>query len=268
MCKALCVSRSGYYRFLNRAPSSKEERRRYLESHIVEYFERFKARYGAPRLAIALKQNAIKCSLNTVAKVLSERGLRAKNGRNFRYSRFSYATLNVAENVLNRQFSAASPNEKWVTDITYIRCKGQWLYLATVMDLFSRAIVGWSLDTQMTESLIMNALKMAIERREVSAGLIIHSDRGVQYRALKYQGLISQIGAKASMSRRSNCWDNAVMESFYSRLKVELVFYEKYQSLEEVKASIFEYIEIFYNRVRLHSALGYLSPMEYESRYA
>ncbi|RZQ51869.1 hypothetical protein C1E23_17170 [Pseudoalteromonas phenolica] len=121
MCKALCVSRSGYYRFLNRAPSSKEERRRYLESHIVEYFERFKARYGAPRLAIALKQNAIKCSLNTVAKVLRERGLRAKNGRNFRYSRFSYATLNVVENVLNRQFSAASPNEKWVTDITYIR---------------------------------------------------------------------------------------------------------------------------------------------------
>ena len=155
-----------------------------------------------------------------------------------------------------------------MTDITYIRFKGQWLYLATVMDLFSRAIVGWSVDKQMTESLIMNALKMAIERREVSAGLIIHSDRGVQNRALKYQGLISKIGAKASMSRRSNCWDNAVMESFYSRLKVELVFYEKYQSLDEVKASIFEYIEVFYNRIRLHSALGYLSPMEYESRHA
>jgi len=199
---------------------------------------------------------------------MQELNLRARNGKAFRYSRFSYANLGVSENVLNRQFVASKPNEKWVSDITYIRVRGKWFYLATVMDLYSRAIVGWALDDTMTEVLITSALKMALGRREVKPGLIVHSDRGVQYRAIKYQGLLESIGAVSSMSRRSNCWDNAVMESFFSRLKVELVFGAKYNSIEQVKSSIFEYIEIFYNRVRQHSALGYLSPMQFEQQYA
>ena len=134
------------------------------------------------------------------------------------------------------------------------------------MDLYSRAIVGWSIDSRMTQSLIIDALRMAIQRRDINPGLVIHSDRGVQYRSIEYQDLIHSIGAVSSMSRRSNCWDNAVMESFFSRLKVELIFSEKYQSIQQVKSSIFEYIEIFYNRVRQHSTLGYMSPMQYEQQ--
>ncbi|GAA0860519.1 hypothetical protein GCM10009114_37530 [Aliiglaciecola litoralis] len=199
---------------------------------------------------------------------MQELHLRARNGKAFRYSRFSYANVGVSENILNRHFRATKPNQKWVTDITYIRVKGKWNYLATVMDLYSRAIVGWSIDDGMSEQLVTDALQMAISKRIVKPGLIVHSDRGVQYRAVKYQGLIDSIGGISSMSRRSNCWDNAVMESFFSRLKVELIYGEKYHSIQELKSSIFEYIEIFYNRVRLHSTLGYLSPLEYEARYA
>ena len=156
------------------------------------------------------------------------------------------------------------PNQKWVTDITYIWVKDKWLYLATVMDLFSRSIIGWSLDLTMTEQLNTDALNMAFNRRNIAPGLLIHSDRGVQYRAIKYQDLIRSKGGVVSMSRRGNCWDNAVMESFYSRLKVELIYAEQYRSIDEARSGIFEYIEVFYNRLRRHSALGYVSPAEYE----
>lgn len=264
MCRALRVSRSGFYRFLCRAPSEKTIRHRQLQAKVQSTFDLFKKRYGAPRITRALRLDNIKCCVNTVALVMQELSLKARNGKAFRYSRFSYGNVRVSGNVLNRQFNACSPNEKWVSDITYIRRNGAWVYLATVMDLYSRAIVGWSIDSTMTEELISDALRMAIHRREVKPGLIIHSDRGVQYRSIKYQDLIHSIGAVSSMSRRSNCWDNAVMESFFSRLKVELIFAEKYQSIQQVKSSIFEYIEIFYNRVRQHSTLGYLSPMQYE----
>lgn len=264
MCKALCVSRSGFYQFLVRAPSDKLIRHRALQVSVQSTFEKFKKRYGAPRITNALRQENVKCCLNTVAQVMKELSLKARNGKAFRYSRFSYGNVRVSENILNRKFDACRPNEKWVSDITYIRRNGAWVYLATVMDLYSRAIVGWSIDATMTEELISDALRMAIQRREIKPGLIIHSDRGVQYRSIKYQDLIHSIGAVSSMSRRSNCWDNAVMESFFSRLKVELIFAEKYQSIQHVKSSIFEYIEIFYNRVRQHSTLGYLSPMQYE----
>lgn len=264
MCKALCVSRSGFYQYLIRPPSDKELRHRRLQEQVKSTFDKFKKRYGAPRIARALRQDSVKCCVNTVAQVMSELSLKAKNGKAFRYSRFSYTNVRVSENVLNRNFKVEGPNEKWVSDITYIRQKGTWVYLATVMDLYSRAIVGWSIDSTMTENLVIDAFKMAINRREIKPGLVVHSDRGVQYRSIKYQDLLYSFGAVSSMSRRSNCWDNAVMESFFSRLKVELIFSEKYHSIQQVKSSIFEYIEIFYNRVRQHSTLGYLSPMQYE----
>ncbi|MDO6542955.1 IS3 family transposase, partial [Photobacterium sanguinicancri] len=171
---------------------------------------------------------------------------------------------NVADNLLRRDFQSDTANRKWVTDITYIWVKKQWLYLATVLDLHSRRIVGWSLDTTMTEVLITNALKMAFKSRRPPKGLIVHSDRGVQYRAYKYQDFMRKHGGVPSMSRQGNCWDNAVMESFFSRLKVELIYAEDYQSLDEARVGIFEYIEVFYNRKRRHSALGYVSPVEYE----
>jgi putative transposase len=268
MCKALSVSRSGYYRYLHRKPSDKQCRHQALRHQVATLFAHFKQRYGAPRLARSLRAANIPCCVNTVASVMHELQLRARNGKAFRYSRFSYANIRVSDNVLARRFNAHRPNQKWVTDITYIRVRGKWNYLATVMDLYSRAIVGWSIDDGMSESLVMRALQMAIDLREPEPGLIIHSDRGVQYRSVKYQDLIHSIGAISSMSRRSNCWDNAAMESFFSRLKVELVYGEKYHSIQALKSSIFEYIEIFYNRVRQHSTLGYLSPMEYEARYA
>lgn len=268
MCRALNVSRSGFYRFMARKPSMQQHRRKVLREQVKSLFGEFHKRYGAPRLTRALNQQQIPCCTNTVANIMQELQLRARNGKAFRYSRFSYANVRVSDNVLNRQFCASRPNEKWTSDITYIRIKGQWHYLATVMDLYSRAIVGWAFDNHMTDALVERALLMAVSRRKVKPGLIVHSDRGVQYRSVSYQDLLMKIGAIPSMSRRSNCWDNAAMESFFSRLKVELIYGEKFNSIQEIKSSIFEYIEIFYNRVRQHSALGYLSPMEYERRYA
>lgn len=262
------VSRSGFYRFVSRVPSQKARRHRELQRKVEEVFVHFKKRYGAPRLSRALRQSNVKCCQNTVANIMQELNLKARNGKAFRYSRFSQANYHVSGNVLNRQFSAIAPNQKWVSDITYLRLNGKWIYLATVMDLYSRAIVGWHIDDNMTVSLISEALKMAIKRRDIKPGLIIHSDRGVQYRSIEYLDLIQSIGAVSSMSRRSNCWDNAVMESFFSRLKVELTFGEKYHSIPQLKSSIFEYIEIFYNRVRQHSTLGYLSPVQYEQQSA
>ena len=171
--------------------------------------------------------------------------LRARNGRAFRYSQYSHSNVRVSQNVLRRQFVAEKPNTKWVTDIIYIRFKGQWNYLATVMDLFSRAIVGRVFDGHMTEEIIIRALKMAISRPDIEPELIIHSDRGVQYRSVRYQNLIMSIGAVSSMSRRSNCLYNAAMESFFSRMKIELIYGEKFNSLHEIKSCIFKYIEIF-----------------------
>lgn len=268
MCRALQVSRSGFYRWRSEPESKRREKREQLSAQIVDLYSSFKARYGAPRIAQELRSKNVSCSVNTVAKLMRERGIRALNGKGFKYPRSSLAMVNVAENKLQRRFDAKAPNQKWVTDITYIWVKDRWLYLASVMDLYSRAIVGWSLGLDMTEHLPTQALKMAFDRRDFKPGLIIHSDRGVQYRAQKYQDFIRRHECDISMSRQGNCWDNAVMESFFSRLKVELIYPEQYRCIQEAKSGIFEYIEVFYNRVRKHSAIGYVSPAEYERRCA
>lgn len=268
MCRALNVSRSGFYKWHNRKPSARQLRREQIEGKVVELFAEYKARYGAPRLAHELKDAGLPCSKNFVANIMRYRGIRARNGKGFHYRSASPTMINVEENRLRRRFHAETPNQKWVTDITYIWVKGSWAYLATVMDLYSRAIVGWKLDTSMTEKLVLDTLTMAFSRREVNPGLIIHSDRGVQFRSVKYLDLVRSSGCLPSMSRQGNCWDNAVMESFYSRLKVELIYAEQYESMEEVRSGIFEYIEIFYNRKRRHSALGNISPAEFERRCA
>ena len=264
MCRALKVSRSGFYCWLSCPDSRWKLKRRLITANVLDVYATFKARYGAPRITRELASLGISCSKNYVANIMHSEGIRARNGKAFKYSRHSPAMINVARNVLKRQFAVDKPNLKWVTDITYIWVKDKWLYLATVMDLFSRSIIGWSLDLTMTEQLITDALNMAFVRREIAPGLIIHSDRGVQYRAIKYQDLIRSKGGVVSMSRRGNCWDNAVMESFYSRLKVELIYAEQYRSIEEARSGIFEYIEVFYNRLRRHSSLGYVSPAEFE----
>lgn len=265
MCCALGVSQSGYYKWLGRSLSERAKRRSRFEQLVMCTFAEYRARYGSVRLAEELNKAGYACSVNYIADIMAKKGIKARNGKGFKYSKDVAAMTNVADNLLRRDFEAESPNQKWVTDITYIWVKSRWLYLATVLDLHSRRIVGWSLDTNMTEQLITNALKMAFKSRKPPKGVLVHSDRGVQYRAYKYQDFMRKHGGVPSMSRQGNCWDNAVMESFFSRLKVELIYAEDYQTIEEARMGIFEYIEVFYNRKRRHSALGQVSPVEYES---
>lgn len=265
MCHALDVSTSGYYKWLNREPSACSKRRYRFEQLIMCTFAKHRARYGSVRITDELKEAGHACCINYIADIMKEKGIKARNGKGFKYTKDVAAMTNVADNLLRRDFEAKSPNQKWVTDITYIWVKSRWLFLATVMDLHSRRIIGWSLDTTMTVQLITNALKMAFKSRKPLKGVIIHSDRGSQYRAHEYQDFMRKHGGVPSMSRKGNCWDNAVMESFYSRLKVELIYAEDYSNIAEARMGIFEYIEIYYNRNRKHSALGYVSPVAFES---
>lgn len=235
-----------------------------MEMKVQETYEEFEARYGSRRICDELKALGFPCSSNYVADIMKARDIKARNGKGFIYRQHSLTMHNVSDNVLWRNFKASKPNEKWTTDITYIWVKNQWLYLATVMDLFSRKIIGWALDDSMTEALVESALKMALERRGKPSGVILHSDRGVQYRAQQYIDYAHRQGFTLSMSRKGNCWDNAPMESFFSRLKVELIYAKNYQTIDEAKTGIFEYIEIFYNRKRRHSANDNLSPVAYE----
>lgn len=268
MCRVLGVSRSGYYRRNDRPKSDRQQRREMMQAQVADTWATYKARYGAPRIAKELCAMGMPCSVNHVAELLRIQGLKAHNGKRFNYGGHPLTMNNVADNLLWRKFGASAPNRKWTSDITYIWVDKKWMYLATVMDLYSRTIVGWALDSQMTETLITRALQMAFDRRDIEPGLIIHSDRGVQYRSQKYIDFMKRYGATPSMSRKGNCWDNAPMESFFSRLKVELIYAEQLETPERVKSAVFEYIEVFYNRLRRHSALGYVSPAEFERNAA
>lgn len=219
-------------------------------------------------MAAELTGQGITCSRNHVAKLLRERGLRARSGKGFRHHPRTEAMTNVKANVLNRDFTATAPNVKWVSDITYIKVGRTGLYLAAFwIYLYSRRIVGWALDTHMRESLILEALDMAVSGRDIQDGALLHTDRGVQFLGHEYQEILRMHGIRCSMSRKGNCWDNAVMESFFSRLKVELIYAESYKTIDEARAGIFEYIEIFLNRKHRHSALGYVSPHEHERAF-
>lgn len=264
LAKVLKVSPSGYYRWKSRRVSQRNQRRLMVKNAVEEVYLKYKKRYGAPRIVKELNAIGIRCSKNYVAAILRDAGLKARNGRYFKYRPAIEARRNVADNLLKRNFNADRPNQKWTTDITYVWVNGKWLYLAAVMDLYSRAIVGWSVDTHMTDDLVCSALDIAFDNREVSKGLIVHSDRGVQYRSNVYQKMLKDKECQISMSRTANCWDNAAMESFFSRLKVELIYAKRFSTISEAKSAIFEYIEIFYNRKRRHSAIGYISPMEFE----
>ena len=239
-----------------------------MEEKVMETYEEFEARYGARRIADELNALGFSCSTNYIAEIMQKQQIKARNGKGFKYSQHSLTMNNVSENLLWRDFKALAPYEKWTTDITYIWVEDRWLYLATVMDLYSRGIVGWALDESMTEELVTAALDAALAQRSIEPGLILHSDRGVQYRAQKYIDHAVSKGMKLSMSRKGNCWDNAPMESFFSRLKVELIYAKNYQSIDEARSGIFEYIEIFYNRKRRHSANDNLSPVEFEENAA
>ncbi len=268
MSRVMNVSRSGFNKWLKRPESARAQRKAQVTRKVLETYEAFEAIYGAPRIKQELNDVGLSCSENFVAKIMAENGLRARNGKGFKYSRHSLTMNNVSENVLWRDFKADQPNRKWTSDITYIWVEKKWWYLATVMDLYSRRIIGWRLSSSMDESLIGDAFDMALERRGVHPGLIVHSDRGVQYRSQKYIDRLTDAGCRISMSRKGNCWDNAPMESFYGRLKVELIYAKDYKSIEAARSGIFSYIEIFYNRKRRHSANGGLSPVDYEENAA
>lgn len=267
MCKWSKLSRSGFYKWRHRTISPREQKKEQVRCAVIDVYYHFNKRYGAPRITVELNETGIPCCVNHVAQVLQYEGLRARNGKNFKYMPTACATSNVADNILARNFKATKPNEKWVSDITFINVDGEWAHLAVILDLFSRQIIGWAIDETMTTELILEAFNMAVMRRNVTPGLILHSDRGVQYRATEYQDALSKHEITPSMSRKGNCWDNAVMESFFGRMKVELIYAENYQTTAEVYSGIFEYIEVFYNRVRRHSSLGYKSPAQFEDLY-
>jgi putative transposase len=269
MCRALGVSRAGYYAWRKRQPSAAEIRREELTEEITTIHAQVKGRYGSPRVHAELVARGHGCCVNFVAKLMRAAGIAAKTKRKFRQTTDSNHVLPVSENVLDRQFEPEEPNESWVADITYIPTRAGWLYLAVVEDLFSRMVVGWSMAQTMTSRLVVDALEMALARRltlqgSSPSGLVAHSDRGSQYASEHYQRRLAEERIECSMSRRGDCWDNAPMESFFASLKKELVHHEDYATPDQARASIFEYIEAFYNRVRRHSSLGYVAPAEYE----
>ncbi len=264
MCGVLEVSRSGFYHWRTRVPSQQECSTRELDSRIRLLFARHKQRYGAPRITDDLHDEGVACSENRIARRMRVLGLRAIQAKKFKVTTDSNHSKPVAPDLIEQDFTAEVPNETWVSDISYVWTDEGWLYLAVVMDLYSRAIVGWSMNRRMTQQLVCDALTMALFRRHFPKGTIIHSDRGSQYCSKRYQRLIKNNGLRCSMGRKANCYDNAAMESFFHTLKVELVHRERYPTRRMAKSKIFEYIETYYNRQRKHSAIGYKIPMQFE----
>jgi putative transposase len=267
MCRVLQVSRSGYYAWRRRAPCVTVRRQVELTERIRQVHCASRQVYGAPRVHRELLAADVRCSRGTVAKLMRKAAIRSKMRRRFVVrttdSRHAHP---VAPNLLNRQFQRPRPDQAWAADITYISTDEGWLYLAAVIDLCSRKIVGWATSDSLAAELSCRALRMALLHRKPGRTVLHHSDRGVQYACDEYQRLLSEHGLTPSMSRTGDCYDNAMMESFFGTLKTELVHHEKYSTREAVQQSLFEYIEVFYNRRRRHSALGYLSPAEHEAQ--
>jgi transposase InsO family protein len=264
MCQVLEVSRSGYYQWIKYPESTRKIEDRDLKQKIVAIYHDSRRTYGSPRIYQKLLREGYQVSKKRVERLMKEAGIYAVAKKKYRATTDSKHSHSVAANSLNRNFSVNKPNQFWVADITYIYTREGWLYLSTIMDLYSRKIIGWSMKNRITQELVSEALHMAIKQRKPLDGLLLHSDRGSQYASDSYQILLKRYGILCSMSRKGNCWDNAVMESFYRTLKVELIYQRKYETRIEAQRDIFEYIEIFYNRERLHSSIGYNSPEEYE----
>ena len=264
LCGVLGVSRSGYYDWTARGLSRRVLANRALDRRIREIFTGHRQRYGAPRIVDALHDEGIACSENRIARRMRALGLKAIQAKKFKVTTDSNHSKPVAPDLLEQDFCAAMPNQKWTSDISYVWTDEGWLYLAVVMDLYSRAIVGWSMNRQMTQQLVCDALTMALFRRNFPKATIIHSDRGSQYCSQRYQRLIRNHGLCGSMGRKATCYDNAVTESFFHTLKVELVHRERYVTRRMAQSSIFEYIETYYNRQRKHSAIGHRIPMLFE----
>jgi transposase InsO family protein len=268
MCQVLAVSMSGYYAWLRRPESILSQANRVLLTEIRMAHQRSRQTYGSPRMTTELTERGYVCSENRVARLMRASGIRAVGKRKYRVTTQSQHAYPVADNLLERNFIVDRPNAVWLSDITYIWTSEGWLYLAAVMDLHARMVVGWSMGPRVDADLTLSALRQAIDRREVRPDLVHHSDRGSQYAATEYQKLLTQTRMIGSMSRKGDCWDNAPMESFFATLKTELVYRMRFKTREEAKQRIFEFIEVFYNRQRRHSSLGDQSPWDFENTAA
>lgn len=263
----MAVSRSGYYEWEKSPESLREKENKDLIQMITPIFKQGRSTYGTRRIKKRLAVQNIIVSRRRIGNLMLVAGLSCKTKRKFKATTDSKHKQPISPNLLARQFNVAKPDHYWVGDITYIPTEEGWLYLAIVIDLFSRQVVGWSMSDRMKAKLVNDALLMAIWKRKPARGLILHSDRGSQYASDSHRQILQDHGVNQSMSRKANCWDNAVSESFFGTLKTELIHQQKFKTREEAKHAIFEYIEVFYNRIRIHSANDYLSPVEYEKIY-
>jgi|YelNatPaOPRAMG01_1025707.scaffolds.fasta_scaffold08233_10 putative transposase len=267
MCQVLGVRRSGYYAWRKRQPSTREEANQALLALIEEEYQKSRKTYGSPRVHVVLRRRGVRCGRNRVARLMRLHGIVALKRRRYHpHTTQRQAGVVPAPNRLNQNFSATAPNQKWVSDFTYIETAEGWLYLAVVLDLFSRMVIGWAMSTKMDTKLVEMALRMALRGRRPPAGLLHHSDQGSQYTSSIYLNCLNAALAELSMSGAGNCYDNAVMESFFSTLKTECVT-GVFTSRTEARTTIFEYLEVWYNRQRLHSTLGYLSPVDFEKQF-
>jgi len=266
MCQVLEVSESGYYAWLKRPICQHQREDAQIKQEIRQTFNEHHGRYGSPRIHRELRDQGRNVSRKRVARLMQETELSARPKRRRVLTTKRDLTHPVAPNILNREFTAPDPNKKWATDITYIPTSQGWLYLAVILDLYSRMVVGWSMSGTCDEELVERALNQALARRRPDPGLLHHSDRGCQYTSRAYQACLEKAGILVSMSRKGNCWDNAAMESFFGTLKDECIGNIIYASHDEARLAIFTYLEVYYNRIRRHSTLGYVSPFIYEQR--
>lgn len=266
-CDALGVSRSGFYAWLTRPPSERSRANEKLSSAIRHSFLQSERTYGARRVWHDLLATGQSCGLHLVERLMKAQALRARpRRRSLPIDRGERPVIGIASNHLDRQFAALAPNQKWVADFTYVWSGEGWLYVAVVIDLYSRRVIGWSMKSEMTAQLVADALMMAVWRRGKPESVMHHSDRGSQYTSEQFQRLLVEFGVTCSMSRAGNVWDNSAMESFFSSLKTERLARKTFRTRDEIRAEVFDYIERFYNPVRRHSTLGYVSPIDFEKQ--
>jgi putative transposase len=267
LCRVLGVTRQGYYAYVKRPPSARAVEEERLRERLKQLHVESRQTYGSPRMLRALRAEGVRVSKRRIERALRALELRVKLRRQFRRTTQADPTHVPAPNVLDRAFQASRPDERWVTDITYLWTQQGWCYLAAIVDLFSRAVVGWAVEQTLSTTLPLKALDMALRRREPRPGLLHHSDRGCQYTSANYRQTLAERGIEVSMSRKGNCWDNAVAESFFATIKTELFYRRSWATLAELRSSLFEYIEVFYNRKRLHSSLDYRTPSQAEAEF-
>ena len=267
MCRVFSVTRQGYYAYLKRR-AVKRPAEVELQAQVKQAYAEGRGTYGSPRVVEALRKKGIPASKRRVERTMRALGLQGCKRRRFRVTTKANPAHPVAANLLDRNFTADRPNQRWVTDISYVWTDEGWCYLAVILDLFSRAVVGWALETTLTTQLPLRALDMAVRRRVPGSSLLHHSDRGCQYTSQEYRRALDDLGIDVSMSRKGNCWDNAVAESFFSTIKTELVYERRWATRLALRDAVFDYIEVFYNRQRLHSTLGYKSPFQFETDHA